>query len=140
MTEMLPLHPYSRIFGATDCRDSHVRRSVMGRRPFGETAMSGAERQKRRRDKASALRDAAPKPPDRHGAIAPTAGKPGTDYLRMLNHVDGRTLVVGTPEEHNALMHEGWGTIPLAVHLQRPVTSHGVLGANYPFVWPIRRW
>lgn len=48
------------------------------------------------------------------------------DYPRMLYHADGRTRVVATPEEHNAQTPAGWGTIPLAVHLQRPVWHHGI--------------
>jgi hypothetical protein len=36
-------------------------------------------------------------------------------------------------------MADGWGAIPLAAHRQRPVTSHGVLGANNdPLVATIR--
>jgi hypothetical protein len=122
----------------------------MSRRPIGETAMSDAERQQRRRDKAKAARDAAP-PPDvdavqtngsePEAIAAPTAGTPGhADYPRMLYHPDGRTMVVDTPEAHDRVKPYGWGTIPLAVHRQRPVTHHGFLGTDNPFVWPMRRW
>ena len=30
----------------------------------------------------------------------------------MLFHPDGRTLVAATPEEHDALAREDWGTVP----------------------------
>lgn len=66
----------------------------MSRRPVGEAAMSDAECQQRRRDKAKALRDAA-QPPDvvavqTNGSCPdvvsiPPAEKPGpADYPRML--------------------------------------------------------
>lgn len=122
----------------------------MSRRPLGEAAMSVAERSRRKRAKAKALRDAALTPdvvavqatvrcPSLEKVLedlmtdpiaAPTAGKPDPDYPRMLYHADGRTLVVATPEEHGALTPEGWETIPRAVHQQRPVTAHGVFGAD----------
>jgi hypothetical protein len=35
-------------------------------------------------------------------------------------------MVVNTPEHDARLMQEGWSTIPLAPHLQRPVSHHGV--------------
>jgi hypothetical protein len=47
----------------------------------------------------------------------------------MLYHPDGRTTVVDTPEEHARLTPDGWEMAPLAVHLRRPVTHHGFLGA-----------
>jgi hypothetical protein len=47
-----------------------------------------------------------------------------------LYHRDGRTVVVNTPKYPARLMQEDWSTIPLAPHLQRPVSHHGVLGAN----------
>jgi hypothetical protein len=47
-----------------------------------------------------------------------------------LCHPDGRTMVVNTPEHRARLMQEGWSTILLAPHLKRPVSHHGVLGAN----------
>jgi len=124
----------------------------MGRRLIGEIAMSAAERQQRRRDKAKALRDAAPKSPNQTIQSAPTrpartpspTGRPDNsgraDYPRMLYHPDGRTTVVDTPEQHDRLKPEGWEMAPLAVHLKRPVTHHGFLGTDNPFVWPMRRW
>jgi hypothetical protein len=130
----------------------------MSRRPIGDVALTNAERSRRRRIKARALRDAASpsvvvavrangsKPIQTNGSApeatpAPPAGKPNpADYPRMLYHPDGRTTVVDTPEQHDRLKPDGWGTIPLAVHRQRPVTHHGVLGADNPFVWPMRRW
>jgi hypothetical protein len=48
----------------------------------------------------------------------------------MLYHPDGRTTIAETPEEHDQLTPDGWGPIPLAIHLQRPVTHYGVLGAS----------
>lgn len=33
---------------------------------------------------------------------------------------EGRTTIAATPEEHDALTPDGWGTIPLAVHLAAP--------------------
>jgi hypothetical protein len=120
----------------------------MPRRLIGEAAMSDAERQQRRRDKAKALRDAAPRPPNSAIKSAPMqpapAGKPGNsgcaDYPRMLYHPDGRTTVVNAPEHHDRLKPDGWEMAPLAVHRQRPVTHHGFLGADNPFAWPMRRW
>jgi len=112
--------------------------------------MSGAERQQRRRDKARALRNAAP-PPDvvavqtnrsePEAIAAPRAGKPGAaDYPRMLYHADGRTTVVDTPEAHDRLKPDGWEMTPLAVHRQRPVTHHSFLGTDNPFARPMPRW
>jgi hypothetical protein len=124
----------------------------MSRRPVGVTAMSDAERQQRRRDKAKALREAEQRPPISTIQSATTqpartpspAGRPdnsgGADYPRMLYHSDGRTTVVDTPEQHDRLKPDGWGMAPLAVHRQRPVTHHGFLGTDNPFVWPMRRW
>lgn len=91
----------------------------MSRRPIGETAMSNAERSRRRRIKAKAMRNAVP---DRHG-VTPTAGP---DYPRMLYHRDGRTIVVDTPEHHARLTPDGWVIAPLAVHRQRLVWHHGI--------------
>lgn len=109
--------------------------NAMSRTPIGEAAMSDAERQQRRRDRAKALRDAAP-PPD--GLAVPTngsepdvvaaapIGKPGpADYPRMLYHQDGRTIIAATPEQHDRLKPDGWEKAPLAVRRQRPVTHHG---------------
>jgi hypothetical protein len=122
----------------------------MSRRPIGETAMSDAERQQRRRDRLKALRDAASPPEvvavqtngsEPEAITAPPAGKPGpADYPRMLYHPDGRTTVVDTPERHDRLKPDGWEMAPLAVHRRRPVTHHGVLGPDNPFVLPMRRW
>jgi hypothetical protein len=58
----------------------------------------------------------------------------------MLYHPDGRTTIVETAEEHDRLTPDGWGTTPLAVHQQRPVTHHGFLGAanNDPLAVIIR--
>jgi hypothetical protein len=120
----------------------------MSRRPVGEIAMSDAERQQRRRDKLKAARDAvAPRDvvavqtngSEPEATAAPPAGKPD-DYPRMLFHPDGRTTVVDTPEAHDRVKPEGWETAPLAVHRQRPVMHHGVLGTDNPFARPMRRW
>jgi hypothetical protein len=142
----------------------------MAGKPIGAVAMLAAERQRRYRAKARALRDAATPPADSNTVTAkadgsepdqqdddhPDArasgdlsdglplsdliadghppgipGRPGADYPRMLYHADGRTLVVDGPEAHDQLIPDGWGTVPLAVHLRRPVTHHGVLGASH---------
>jgi hypothetical protein len=52
----------------------------------------------------------------------------------------GAPRVVETAEEHDRLTPDGWGTIPLPVHQQRPVTHHGFLGAanNDPLAVIIR--
>ena len=123
----------------------------MSRRPIGKAAMTDAERSRRHREKARALRDAATPPADLNdqaaqtnecvsdAMAAPSPGQPDpADYPRMLFHADGTTIVVETPEQHDRLTPDGWGTIPLDVHLRRPVSHHGILGANHPFVW--RRW
>jgi hypothetical protein len=59
---------------------------MVSRRLIGEAAMSDAERKQRRRDKAKALRDAAP-PPDVQAKgsapetiVAPPAEKPGSGW------------------------------------------------------------
>ena len=110
--------------------------------------MSAAERQQRRRDKAKALRDVAQKPiqsaPMQPARTPLPAGRPGNsggaDYPRMLYHPDRRTTVVNTSEHHDRLKPDGWEMTPLAVHRRRPVTHHGVLGGDNPFMWPMRRW
>jgi hypothetical protein len=125
----------------------------MSRRPIGKAAMTDAERSRRHREKARALRDAATPPADLNdqaaqanasasdAMAAPSPGQPGpADYPRMLFHADGTTLVVQTPEEHARRMADGWSPTAFAVHLQRPITYHGFLGADNPFVWPMRRW
>lgn len=100
--------------------------------------MSNAERSRRRREKAKALREAAPTPdviaiqangskPVAAITTRPSAEVfPGHDYPRMLYHPDGRTTIAATPEQHEALRPAGWGTNPLAKHLQRPVWHHGI--------------
>jgi hypothetical protein len=108
----------------------------------GQSAMTAAERQRRYRARRKAARAAATQPADQNdqaaqanqcisdAVAAPPAGMPGADYPRMLYHPDGRTTIAETPEDHDRLMADGWETIPLAVHLQRPVTHHGFLGAS----------
>jgi hypothetical protein len=57
----------------------------------------------------------------------------------MLYHPDGRTTVVDRPERHDRVKPDGWEMAPLAVHRQRPVSHHGILGANNdPLVATIR--
>jgi hypothetical protein len=94
--------------------------------------MSAAERQKRRRDRAKDLRDAAQKPiqsaATQPASLAGQTGTPGSaDYPRMLYHPDGSTTVADTPEDHGRLTPDGWGTILLPVHQQRPVANHGTV-------------
>lgn len=110
----------------------------MSRKPIGVAPMSNAERSRRRREKAKALRDAALMPdlvavangsetiaaPLRYGD--PHNGKSGPDYPRMLYHPDGRTIIVDTPELHARLTPDGWVITPLAVHRQRLVWHHGI--------------
>jgi hypothetical protein len=97
---------------------------------MGDAAMTGAERQKRRRDKAKTLRDAAHKPIQSAPANPSPVKEPGTDYPRMLYHADGRTIIAETPEQQDPLIADGWSTIPSPIHQQRPVTHHGFLGAS----------
>jgi hypothetical protein len=125
---------------------------AMPRKPIGTSPMTATERSRRRRAKAKALRDAAQKaiqsasaqPASSSTRTASSAGRPDNpgpdDYPRMLYHPDGRTTIVETAEEHDRLTPDGWGTIPLAVHQQRPVTHHGFLGAagNDPLAATIR--
>lgn len=117
----------------------------MSRRPIGDTAMSVAERSRRKRAKAKTLRDVALTP----DVVAVQANGsepmvaigaevfPDHDYPRMLYHPDGRTTIAATPEAHEALKPDGWGIVPLAAHRQRQATVHGALGAN-PMVVMIR--
>lgn len=113
----------------------------MSRRPIGDTAMSVAERSRRKRARAKALRDAAPMPDvvgvqgngsEPVGAITtpPVAEVFPGDYPRMLYNLDGRTCVAETAEQHEQLTLEGWGTVPLVAHRQRQPTVHGALGAD----------
>jgi hypothetical protein len=113
--------------------------------------MSDGERQKRRRDRARALRDAEP-PTDGVAVEAQVSDPPAIaaqaaalattthDYPRMLYHPDGRTTIVDTLEHHHRLEPEGWGTTPLAVHQQRPVSHHGFLSTDNPFARPLPHW
>jgi hypothetical protein len=124
---------------------------AMPPKPIGAAPMSVAERSRRHRAKAKALRDAnlAPLTPNSDrvetgvpdpNAAAPEPDGSGADYPRMLYHPDGRTIIADTPEHHARLMPDGWVIAPLAVHQQRPVSHHGFLGADHPFVLPMRRW
>lgn len=45
------------------------------------------------------------------------------DYPRMLYQADGRMIIAHDPEEHERLMHDGWDTLPAAVHQRRAVSS-----------------
>lgn len=131
----------------------------MSRRPLGEVAMSVAERSRRKREKAKALREAVLTPDvvafQANGSEAsPIAAPPvvprdghktlgalaGHDYPRMLYHPDGRTIVVATPEHHDRLTPDGWDTVPYPVHRQRPVWHHGIPQPNSPFARPLPRW
>jgi hypothetical protein len=68
-----------------------------------------------------------------------TPGNAGrADYPRMVYHPDGRTRQVETAEEENALLPDGWGQKPSAVHLKpKPSPSVGY-GSNDPFAVMIR--
>jgi hypothetical protein len=104
--------------------------------------MFNAERSRRRRVKAKALRDAAPPPDVQANGSAPEGrrcaarrkvGRLSSDALPSRRAL----TVVHTPEQHNQLKPDGWEMAPLAVHRQRPVTHHGFLGADNPFVWSL---
>ena len=99
----------------------------MSRQPIGETAMTDAERSRRKRVKARALHEAT-----RMSDVvaAPPEVIMSHDYPRMLYHPDGRTTIVGTFEQHEQLTPGGWDTVPYPVHRQRQATVHGALGAN----------
>lgn len=47
---------------------------------------------------------------------------------------------IGSAKSGSLTRPDGWGTTPLAVHRQRPVSHHGVLGTANPFSAPLRRW
>ena len=88
------------------CRQ-HEWEAPLSRKLLGETAMTHAERSRRRCKKAKAMRDAATQPADRHGDIAVAAQangmqrarchrrtarrEVGKEYPRVLCHPDGRT-------------------------------------------------
>jgi hypothetical protein len=118
----------------------------MGRRLIGEAAMSDAERQQRRRDKAKAADQhdivtvhANGSVPGPDAIAAPPAGKPDTDYPQMLCHPDGRTTIAATQKHHDRLMAAA-GHDPARRHWQRPVTSFGVLGTNLSWRLFARCW
>jgi hypothetical protein len=109
-------------------------------KPIGAVPMSVAERSRRHRAKAKALRDAATPPPlvepgSVNGSIAAPVAEviSGHEYPRMLYRDDGRTVVVATPEEHHELMKAGWVTVPYPVHTRNPPTPFANL---LPFAWP----
>jgi hypothetical protein len=56
----------------------------------------------------------------------------------MLYYADGRTTTAATPEHQAELIAAGWCIAPLAVHRQRPVTAHGILGARDPIAAKLR--
>lgn len=72
----------------------------------------------------------------------PAPARPGnaarSDYPRMLYHPDGQTLIVNSPEEHDAKMQEGWDTVP-PESFRRPKASPGaVTGSGEPLAQMIR--
>lgn len=60
------------------------------------------------------------------------------DYPKMLFHPDGRTVVAATPEEHEALARDDWGTVPQDVHRQPVVTASPILSGGDPLALMIR--
>lgn len=60
------------------------------------------------------------------------------DYPRMLYHPDGRTIVVVTPADHDALAQDDWGTVPLDIHRQPPVNLTPILSGGDPLAQMIR--
>ena len=60
------------------------------------------------------------------------------DYPRMLYHPDGRTVVVQSPEEHDRLAKDDWGTVPQDVHRRPPVNASPILSGGDPLAQMIR--
>jgi len=60
------------------------------------------------------------------------------DYPKMLYHPDGRTVVVDTPEEHDRLHKEDWGTQPQDIHRERPASSFPMSNGGDPLAMMIR--
>lgn len=69
----------------------------------------------------------------------PLTGNAGrNDYPRMLYHEDGRTIIVETPEEHDALHRDGWGQAPLAIHQKPPPSPSPTMSGGDPMAALIR--
>jgi hypothetical protein len=51
----------------------------------------------------------------------------------MLYHASGKTCIAQTPEEHDALMPQGWDTVPAAVHLRQVPTPSAAMAASDPY-------
>lgn len=60
------------------------------------------------------------------------------DYPRMLYHPDGNTVVVETPEEHDRLAKEDWGTAPQEIHRRPAVTASPIMSGGDPLALMIR--
>lgn len=60
------------------------------------------------------------------------------DYPRMLYHADGRTRIAQSPEEHDALMGDGWDTVPGAAHLKPVVTQSPALSGGDPMAMLVK--
>lgn len=58
-------------------------------------------------------------------AVPGNAGR--ADYPRMLYHPDGRTLVVQTPEQHQAHLEQGFSQNPSPQHQHHPVIKQPVV-------------
>jgi hypothetical protein len=56
----------------------------------------------------------------------------------MLYHPDGRSVVVATPEEHDRLASEDWGTVPQDIHRMPAVTASPILSGGDPLALMIR--
>lgn len=77
--------------------------------------------------------------PDEYNVEVRPGNSGRADYPRMLYHADGRTLVVETPEEHDALMPEGWDTVPAEIHLRPPVTQAAEMVSDPYGIGPLIR-
>lgn len=75
--------------------------------------------------------------------VEPAPARPGNagrnDYPRMLYQTDGRTLVVESPEEHDAMQREGWDIVPSEVHQKPPPTQAPAMNAGDPMGVMIRQ-
>lgn len=69
-------------------------------------------------------------------AVPGNAGR--NDYPKMLFHGDGRTMVVETPEEHDAFDREGWEQTPLPIHTTPKPTPSGFSASGDPLSLLIR--
>lgn len=60
------------------------------------------------------------------------------DYPRMLYHPDGRIVVVDTPEEHDVLAKEDWGTVPQDIHRRPAASPSPIMSGGDPLALMIR--